>query len=145
MPTHSSPHYSPHSGQTPPSPPDGSRAGDSRDFRAIRVSHRSFGIVAMAISVGGFLLFVLLSSFAPGLLNQPLFGHVTLGLACGVGAFVVMGLTAWRYTLHMERHIDPATDRLRAEIEHDEAQQTRTQQTRTQRTRGPQQRRFGAW
>jgi uncharacterized membrane protein (DUF485 family) len=140
MPTHSSPHYSPHSGQMPPAPPDGNRVGDSPDFRAIRVAHRFFGIVAMAISVGGFLLFVLLSSFTPELLNQPLFGHVTVGLACGVGAFVVMGLTAWRYTLRMERHIDPATDRLRAEIEHDEAQQTRTQQTR-----GPQQRRFGAW
>jgi uncharacterized membrane protein (DUF485 family) len=94
----------------------------------------------MLVSVGGFLLFVLLSSFLPDVLNQPLFGHVTLGLAGGVGQFVVMAVTAWRYTVHMDRRIDPTADRLRAEIHREEAQQARAQQARV-----PQQRRFGAW
>jgi uncharacterized membrane protein (DUF485 family) len=94
----------------------------------------------MAISVGSFLLLVLLSGFASGLLNQTLFGHVTIGLACSVGVFVVMGVTAWRYMVHMEQRIDPAADRLRAELERDEAQQARTEQPRS-----PQQRGFGAW
>jgi uncharacterized membrane protein (DUF485 family) len=90
----------------------------------------------MSISVGGFLLFVLLSSFLPDVLNQPLFGHVTLGLALGVGQFAVMAVTAWRYTVHMDRRIDPTADRLRAEMHRNEAQRARVPQ---------QQRRFGAW
>ncbi|WP_241267028.1 DUF485 domain-containing protein [Streptomyces scabichelini] len=124
----------------PPAPPAENRVGSHPDFRAIRSAHRSFGIVALLISVGGFLLMVLLSSFAPGVLNQELIGHVTVGLVGGVGQFVVMAVTAWRYTLHMDRRIDPAADRLRAEIARDEAEQARDQQARV-----PQQRRFGSW
>ncbi|WP_461062388.1 DUF485 domain-containing protein [Streptomyces pseudoechinosporeus] len=124
----------------PPAPAAENRVASHPDFRFIRGAHRSFGIVALLISVGGFLLLVLLSGFAPGVLNQELFGHVTLGLVGGIGQFAVMAVTAWRYTVHMERRIDPAVDRLRAEIARDEAEQARVQQAR-----GPQQRRFGSW
>lgn len=124
----------------PPAPAGENRVASHPDFRSIRGSHRSFGVVAMLISVGGFLLFVLLSSFAPGVLNQELFDHVTVGLAGGIGQFVVMAVTAWRYTVHMERRIDPAVDRLRAEIARDKAEQARVQQASA-----PQQRRFGSW
>lgn len=136
MQQHSSPHYG--------SPPDGASSGPAArnmigshpDFRSIRGAHRRFGLVALSVSVGGFLLFVLLSSFLPDVLNQPLFGHVTLGLAGGVGQFVVMALTAWRYLVHMERRIDPTADRLRGELQRDEAARARVPQ---------QQRRFGGW
>ncbi|GAA2649116.1 DUF485 domain-containing protein [Streptomyces vastus] len=124
----------------PPAPSAENRVASHPDFRSIRGSHRSFGIAAILISVGGFLLFVLLSNFATGVLNQKLFGHVTVGLVGGIGQFVVMAVTAWRYTVHMERRIDPAVDRLRAEIARDEAEQARLQQARV-----PQERRFGSW
>ncbi|MER6138374.1 DUF485 domain-containing protein [Streptomyces sp. NPDC001815] len=134
------PHLSSHHG----SPPDGAPAGPAPrptisshpDFRAVRGAHRRFGAVAMSVSVGGFLLFVLLSGFLPGVLNQPLFGHVTLGLAGGVGQFVVMAVTAWRYCVHMDRRIDPTADRLRAELHRHAAQRARVPQP---------QRRFRTW
>ena len=124
----------------PPAPAAENRVASHPDFRSIRGAHRSFGIVAILISVGGFLLLVLMSNFAPGVLNQELFGHMTVGLVGGVGMFGLMALTAWRYTVHMERRIDPAVDRLRAEIARDEAEQARVQQPSA-----PQQRRFGSW
>ncbi|MEV0224887.1 DUF485 domain-containing protein [Streptomyces sp. NPDC050704] len=136
MPRHNSPHYGSPSDRTPSAPEPRSAIGSHPDFRSIRGAHRTFGVVALSVSVGGFLLFVLLSSFLPDVLNQPLFGHVTLGLAVGVGQFAVMAVTAWRYTVHMDRRIDPAADRLRAQLHRDEAQRARVPQ---------QQRRFGAW
>ncbi|MFF9118664.1 DUF485 domain-containing protein [Streptomyces massasporeus] len=47
------------------------------DFRSLRRAQRRFGIRATILSVGGFLLYVLLSSFVPAVMNQPLFGRLT--------------------------------------------------------------------
>ena len=60
-----------------------------------------------AVAVGGFLLYVLLSSFTPELMNTSLHGHLTLGLALGLGQFVVMALIARRHIVHMRTHVDP--------------------------------------
>ncbi|MGW2521406.1 DUF485 domain-containing protein [Streptomyces sp. NPDC001617] len=59
------------------------------------------------IGVGGFLLYVLLSSFTPGLMNSSLSGHLTLGLALGLGQFVLMAVIARRYVVHMRTRVDP--------------------------------------
>ncbi|WP_373559147.1 DUF485 domain-containing protein [Streptomyces sp. SA15] len=88
---------------------------DDPEFHSLRRTHRRFGIRATVLSVGGFLLYVLLSSFAPGVMNQPLLGHLTLGLALGLGQFAVMGVTAWYYVRHMRTKVDPLAHRLRAQ------------------------------
>lgn len=87
------------------------------------------------MSVGGFLSYVLLSSFVPGVMNQRLIGHLTLGLALGLAQFAVMGVTAFLYVRHMRKNIDPVARRLRAQLEDQEAEQRRV----------PAGRRFGAW
>jgi uncharacterized membrane protein (DUF485 family) len=84
----------------------------------MRSAYRSFGTAATLVSVGGFLTYVLMSSFAAGLMNQSLFGHLTVGLALGLGQFVLMGVTIWLYVRHMHRRIDPVTHRLRAQAQH---------------------------
>lgn len=91
---------------------------DSPEFHSMRSAYRSFGIAATLVSVGGFLTYVLMSSFAAGLMNQSLFGHLTIGLALGLGQFVLMGVTIWLYVRHMNRRIDPVTQRLRAQAKH---------------------------
>lgn len=91
--------------------------------------------MATALSVGGFLSYVLLSSFAPELMNQRLIGHLTLGLALGLAQFAVMGVTAFLYVRHMREKIDPVVGRLRAQMEEHQAE----------RRRVPAGRRFGAW
>lgn len=87
------------------------------------------------MSVGAFLSYVLLSSFAPGVMNERLIGHLTLGLTLGLAQFAVMGLTAFLYVRHMRENIDPVVRRLRAQMEEHEAEQ---RQVRAER-------RFGAW
>ncbi|MBX9364578.1 DUF485 domain-containing protein [Streptomyces sp. WAC04114] len=84
------------------------------DFRSPRRAQRRFGIRATILSVGGFLLYVLLSSFVPAVMNQPLFGRLTLGLTLGLGQFAVMGVTAWCYVRHMRTRVDPLARGLRS-------------------------------
>lgn len=83
------------------------RISEDAEFHSLRRAQRRFGVRATILSVGGFLLYVLLSHAAPGLMNQRLTGHLTLGLALGLGQFVVMGVTAWCYVRHMRTRVDP--------------------------------------
>ncbi|MGW0821693.1 DUF485 domain-containing protein [Streptomyces sp. NPDC002845] len=105
----------------------------------MRSAYRSFGVVATLVSVGGFLVYVLLSSFAAGVMNQPLVGHLTVGLALGLFQFLVMGVTIWLYVRHMRDRVDPAVRRLRAQLRENEAQ------TQAQQRRVPAGRRFRTW
>jgi uncharacterized membrane protein (DUF485 family) len=87
------------------------------EFQSLRNGYRRFAAVSTALAVGGFLLYVLLSNFAPGIMNQPLAGHVTLGLALGLGQFAVMGVTAWGYVRRMRTRFDPVAQGLRAQLD----------------------------
>jgi uncharacterized membrane protein (DUF485 family) len=98
------------------------------DFQSMRGRFRIFGAIAVTLVAGGFLLYVLVSSFIPGLMNQPLAGPLTIGLALGLAQFVIMALVAWRYTVNMDRRVDPAARRLRAELDRAEPAQDRAAQ-----------------
>lgn len=82
-------------------------------YRSLRRAHRRFGARATAGAVGGFLLYVLLSSFLPGLMNTPLSGHLTIGLALGLGQFLLMGAIVWRYLAHVRTDVTPVVRGLR--------------------------------
>ncbi|MFF8869815.1 DUF485 domain-containing protein [Streptomyces massasporeus] len=110
----------PHIEQTPPS-----RISDHPEFHSLRRAQRRFGIRATILSVGGFLLYVLLSSFVPAVMNQPLFGRLTLGLTLGLGQFVVMGVTAWCYVRHMRTRVDPLARGLRSRLYETESRRAR--------------------
>jgi uncharacterized membrane protein (DUF485 family) len=96
------------------------RISDDPEFHSLRRHRLRFGTRATVLSVGGFLLYVLLSSFAPGMMNQPLLGRLTLGLALGLAQFAVMAVTAWCYVRHMRTKVDPLARRLRAQRRHNE-------------------------
>jgi len=87
----------------------------------LRHGHRRFGVRATVVAVGGFLLYVLLSSFAPALMNTPVSGHLTIGLALGLGQFVLMGVIVWRYLVHMRTQVDPLVRGLRGLARHQES------------------------
>ncbi|MEV2216065.1 DUF485 domain-containing protein [Streptomyces sp. NPDC050997] len=89
-------------------------------YQSLRRDHRRFSVRATAVAVGGFLLYVLLSSFAPDLMNLTLSGHLTLGLALGLGQFVLMALIVWRYLVHMRTRVAPVARGLRGLARHHE-------------------------
>ncbi|WP_225839585.1 DUF485 domain-containing protein [Streptomyces sp. NK08204] len=93
----------------PPAPANG--GADVRELRRIRLA---FGTPAAVAVVGGYLLLILLSDLVPGLMDLPLFGHVTLGLALGLALFAALFLTAWYYERYMRTRFDPLAEELRA-------------------------------
>ncbi|WP_199821270.1 DUF485 domain-containing protein [Streptomyces sp. NRRL B-3229] len=94
-------------------------------YQELRRTHRRFGVRATALAVGGFLLYVLLSSFLPGLMNTSLSGHLTVGLALGLGQFVLMGLIVWRYLVHVRTDVTPVVRGLRGLARHHESARRR--------------------
>ncbi|MEU3854562.1 DUF485 domain-containing protein [Streptomyces sp. NPDC029554] len=111
----------PHIEQTPPS-----RISDHPEFHSLRRAQRRFGIRATIVSAGGFLLYVLLSSFVPAVMNQPLFGRLTVGLTLGLGQFAVMGVTAWCHARHLRTRVDPLARGLRSRLQHENASRARS-------------------
>lgn len=126
------PEFSPwHDNSFTYSPPDNEPAPTQRisedpEFHSLRRTQRRFGVRATILSVGGFLLYVLASHTVPDLMNQRLAGHLTLGLALGLGQFVVMGLTAWVYVRHMRTRVDPLARGLGSRRDQHEAHSLRT-------------------
>ncbi|MEV3967456.1 DUF485 domain-containing protein [Streptomyces sp. NPDC050698] len=99
---------------------------DRPEFQSLRRAQRRFGLRATFVSVGGFLLYVVLSSFVPGVMNQPLSGRLTVGLALGLGQFVVMGVTAWCYARYMRARVDPLARGLRSRLHETESRRARS-------------------
>lgn len=104
----------------PPTPYDPSVSRQPA-YQSLRVRHRRFGARATAVAVGGFLLYVLLSSFVPGLMNTSVSGHLTIGLALGLGQFVLMGVIVWRYLVHTRTQVTPVVRGLRGLARHHES------------------------
>ncbi|MFR9791531.1 DUF485 domain-containing protein [Streptomyces sp. MB22_4] len=102
-PVHREPYGAPATATPPPV--------DPRELRRLRLS---FATPAAVGVVGGYLLLILLSGFAPGLMATALWGHLTFGLALGLALFGALFLTAWRYHRHMRTRFDPLADALRA-------------------------------
>ncbi|WP_328744342.1 DUF485 domain-containing protein [Streptomyces sp. NBC_00285] len=54
-------------------------------------------------------------------MNTSLSGHLTIGLALGLGQFVLMGVIVWRYLVHMRTHVTPVVRGLRGLVRHQES------------------------
>jgi uncharacterized membrane protein (DUF485 family) len=92
-------------------PPEQTTGGP--DLKELRRSHLAFAVPAAVLVVGGQLLYILLSGFAPGAVDMAPAGHLTLGLALGLAVFAALFLTAWRYARHMRGRVDPQADEIR--------------------------------
>ena len=96
------------------------RISNTPEFHSLRRVQRRFGLRATLLSVGWFLLYVVLSHFAPGTMNTPLAGPLTVGLTLGLGQFVVMGVTAWCHVRHMRTRVDPLARGLSSRLQQQE-------------------------
>jgi uncharacterized membrane protein (DUF485 family) len=103
----------PHHPAFPPEQAGSRSVAHDPAYRSLRRAHRRFGVRSTAAAVGGFLLYVLVSSFVPGLMNRSLSGHLTIGLALGLGQFVLMAVIVWRYLVHMRTRVTPVARGLR--------------------------------
>ncbi len=91
------------------------------EFQELRRRLRGFVFPVTALFLVWYLLYVLLSSYAPGLMAIKLFGNVNVGLVFGLLQFVsTFGITAW-YVHYANRRLDPLAGSIRDRLEGERA------------------------
>ncbi|WP_327681965.1 DUF485 domain-containing protein [Kitasatospora sp. NBC_00458] len=86
---------------------------EGAEFRALRRSFRNFAFPVTIGFVLWYLLYVLLSSYAPGLMGTKVVGHVNIALVLGLLQFVTtFAIAAW-YARYADRRLDPPAAAIR--------------------------------
>ncbi|MER7542684.1 DUF485 domain-containing protein [Actinomadura sp.] len=96
------------------------------EFQDLRRRFRRFAFPMTAAFLSWYLLYVVLSGWARGFMGTELFGSINIALVFGLLQFVSTFGIAYLYSRHAERRLDPAADKLRAEIVAETAPAART-------------------
>lgn len=106
-----------HNADDTPSHPIDYEAFQARsDFQAYKRRFRRFVFPVAAAFMLWFLGYVVLAAYAHDFMAQPLLG-MNVGLVLGLAQFITtFGITMW-YVSFANRHLDPASTQLRAELE----------------------------
>jgi uncharacterized membrane protein (DUF485 family) len=90
---------------------------ESEDFKELRSRYRRFVFPWTVAFLTWYLLYVVLSSWAPDFMSIRVVGNINLGLVLGLLQFVSTFLIAWHYSRAAAARFDPLADRVRAEYE----------------------------
>ncbi|WP_428831325.1 DUF485 domain-containing protein [Actinomadura chokoriensis] len=88
----------------------------TEEFQELRRRFRRFAFPMTAAFLSWYLLYVVMSGWARGFMGTELFGSINVALVFGLLQFVSTFGIAYLYSRHAERRLDPAADKLRAEI-----------------------------
>jgi uncharacterized membrane protein (DUF485 family) len=107
------------------------QAQDSPEFTELRRRFRSFAVPMTVAFLAWYLLYVLLSTYAPDFMATEVFGNINIGLLLGLGQFVSTFLITSLYVRHAGRSTDPIADEMRNRLEaHEYAGPRREEPTR---------------
>ena len=90
----------------------------SPEFAELRRQFRSCAVPMTVAFLAWYLLYVLLSTYAPGFMATPVFGNVNLGILLGLAQFVSTFAITHLYVAHANRSTDPIADEMRERLEH---------------------------
>ncbi|PRY44404.1 uncharacterized membrane protein (DUF485 family) [Geodermatophilus tzadiensis] len=94
------------------------QAQDSPEFTELRRRFRRFAFPMTVAFLAWYLLYVLLSTYAPDFMATPVFGNVNVGILLGLGQFVSTFVITHLYVAHANRKTDPIADDMRERLEH---------------------------
>ena len=100
-----------------PTPEQFQQVQRSEDFSRLRSSFRSFAIPMTVAFLVWYFAYVLLSTYAEGLMSTPVLGNLNLGLLMGTSQLLMTFLITWLYIRHANRNLDPIAEKLRDELE----------------------------
>ncbi|WP_433448329.1 DUF485 domain-containing protein [Streptomyces sp. CA-142005] len=106
-PEHSAPWYEPYA-QAPwdePYAPETRRHG--ADLAALRSAYRLLRRISTLAALGSFVVYVVLSCGAPGLMGARIAGELSLGMALGVLQLIVTFAAVFWYGRSAQRSVDP--------------------------------------
>ena len=112
-------------------PPSGAHAASARDqddqsyaaiaaepeFAELRRRYRRFAFPMTFAFFAWYLLYVLLSTYAPDFMSTEVFGNVNLGILLGLAQFVTTFVITHLYVSHANRRTDPIADEMRERLE----------------------------
>jgi uncharacterized membrane protein (DUF485 family) len=93
-------------------------AQNSPEFIDLKRRFRRFAFPMTAAFFSWYLLYVLLSTYAPDFMATEVFGHVNLGLLLGLAQFVTTFVITHLYVAHANKNTDPIADEMRHRLEH---------------------------
>ena len=83
------------------------RLHEEAEFTELRRRYRGFVFPATVAFLAWYLLYVVMSMWAPGFMNKQLWGNVNVALVFGLLQFLTTFLIAWLYARYMNRNVDP--------------------------------------
>lgn len=87
------------------------------EFTELRRRYRSFVFPATVAFLTWYLLYVVLSNWAPGFMGTQLFGNINVALVFGLLQFATTFLLAWLYSRFSTSRLDPLARQLNDEYE----------------------------
>ena len=103
----------------PPDPEQFLAVQQSPEFGRLRRSFRGFAIPMTVAFLVWYLAYVLLSTYAEGLMSVPVLGNLNLGIVLGLSQFLMTFLITWLYIRHANTSLDPISSALRDQLEGD--------------------------
>lgn len=91
--------------------------GRDARFRLLKARFVRFAVTMIALFLGWYLLYVLLSAFARGFMARQVAGNINVALLLGVLQFASTFLLAWCYARYARRLLDPLSAQIRAEAD----------------------------
>jgi len=105
-------------------PEEYAQAQASPEFVELKRRFRRFAFPMTVAFLAWYLLYVLLSTYAPDFMATPVFGNVNLGILLGLGQFISTFVITHVYVAHANRRTDPISDEMRERLEHHEYART---------------------
>ncbi len=93
-------------------------AQNSPEFIDLKRRFRRFAFPMTFAFFAWYLLYVLLSTYAPDFMATEVFGHVNLGILLGLAQFVTTFVITHLYVAHANKNTDPIADEMRNRLEH---------------------------
>ena len=104
----------------------------SPEFQQLKKRFRAFAFPMTVAFLAWYLLYVLLSTYAPDFMGRPVFGNVSVGIIFGLLQFVSTFAITHIYVAHANKRTDPIADEMRERLEaHQYAHGTGTTTTAT--------------
>lgn len=80
---------------------------DDADLTALRSAYRILRRISTLTALGSFVVYVVLSCYAPGLMGSKVTGELSLGMALGILQLVVTFAAVFWYGRSAQRSVDP--------------------------------------
>ena len=92
-------------------------AQNSPEFIDLKRRFRRFAFPMTVAFFAWYVLYLLLSTYAPDFMSTPVFGNVNIGILLGLGQFVTTFAITHLYVAHANRQTDPIADEMRHRLE----------------------------